>query len=79
MTNAPLDLAGWTILADAAKVARPAGRRACRPASRFRRRWRPGVLNDAGGILTLVNSANLRVDGVAYLGGDPATGWSTSF
>jgi hypothetical protein len=37
-----------------------------------------GVLNDSGGILVLINAANLRVDGVAYLGGD-ASGWSTSF
>ena len=38
-----------------------------------------GVLNDSGGILTLINAANLRVDGVAYLGSDPTNGWSTSF
>jgi hypothetical protein len=38
-----------------------------------------GALNDSGGILTLVNPANLRVDGVAYLGGDAANGWSSSF
>ncbi len=34
---------------------------------------------DGGGILTLRNAAGLRVDGVAYLGGDAAQGWSTSF
>ncbi|MFL9898021.1 DUF2278 family protein [Paraburkholderia fungorum] len=35
-------------------------------------------LNDAGGILSLIDSHGLKVDGVGYLGG-PATGWSTSF
>jgi hypothetical protein len=36
-------------------------------------------LSDGGGLVTLVNAGNLRVDGVAYLGGDPKAGWSTSF
>ena len=33
-----------------------------------------GALGDAGGLMTLLNSSNLRVDGVAYLGGDPRDG-----
>ena len=36
-------------------------------------------LSDAGGLLTLINASQLRVDGVAYAGGDPELGWSTSF
>jgi hypothetical protein len=78
MTNAPVDLTGWTILADAEKsLPLPAG--ALAPGQPLSLPLAAGFLNDAGGILTLVNSASLRVDGVAYLGGDPVNGWSTSF
>jgi hypothetical protein len=38
-----------------------------------------GSLSDAGGLLTLINVSQLRVDGVAYAGGDPELGSSTSF
>jgi hypothetical protein len=38
-----------------------------------------GSLSDAGGLLTLINASQLRVDGVAYAGGDPELGCSTSF
>lgn len=78
MTSAPIDLAGWTILAQAEKtIPLPAG--ALPPGQPLSVPIAPGVLDDAGGVLTLFNPARLRVDGVAYLGGDPATGWSTSF
>jgi hypothetical protein len=36
-------------------------------------------LSEGGGLLTLANAGNPRIDGVAYLGGDPKEGWSTSF
>jgi uncharacterized protein YukJ len=78
MTNAPVDLAGWTILAEATKsLPLPAG--ALLPGQPLSVPLAAGTLNDAGGILTLINGANLRVDGVAYLGGDATNGWSTSF
>jgi uncharacterized protein YukJ len=78
MTNAPIDLSGWTILAQAQKaLALPAG--ALVPGQPLSVPLAAGVLSDSGGILTLINAAGLRVDGVAYLGGDAANGWSTSF
>ncbi len=78
MTRPPIALAGWTILAQATKTIRlPAG--TLLPGQPLSLSLAPDALDDAGGILTLLNPANLRVDGVAYPGGDPATGWSTSF
>jgi uncharacterized protein YukJ len=78
MTNAPIDLAGWTILAQAEKaIPLPAG--ALAPNQPLSVPLEPGMLDDGGGILTLLNAAHLRVDGVAYLGGNGASGWSTSF
>jgi uncharacterized protein YukJ len=78
MTNSPFDLAGWSVLADAQKtIALPAG--AIVPGQPLSVPLAPGALNDGGGILTLLNAANLRVDGVAYLGGDAVSGWSASF
>jgi uncharacterized protein YukJ len=78
MTNAPIDLSGWSILVDAQNAfPLPAG--AVLPNQPLSVPLAAGVLNDSGGLLTLINPANLRVDGVAYLGGDPAAGWSTSF
>jgi len=35
---------------------------------------RAGSISDAGGLLTLINASKLRVDGVAYRGGDPELG-----
>jgi len=78
MTNAPIDLNGWTILAQAEKAI-PLPATALLPGQPLSVALAPATLDDAGGILTLVNPANLRVDGVAYLGGDAASGWSTSF
>ena len=78
MTNAPIDLAGWSVLADAATpIALPAG--PLLPGQPLSAPVAAGVLKDAGGVLTLLNPSNLRVDGVAYLGGDAAAGWSSSF
>jgi hypothetical protein len=78
MTNAPIALAGWTILALAEKSF-PLTATTLPPGQPLSVVLAPDLIDDAGGILTLVNPANLRVDGVAYLGGDPTTGWSTSF
>ena len=78
MTNAPIDLGGWTILAQAEKTI-PLPAASLAPGQPLSVALEPGALDDAGGILTLRNPANLRVDGVAYLGGDAAAGWSTSF
>ena len=78
MTNAPIDLTGWTIFAEAMKRL-PLPEAPLLPGAPLSVALAAGVLNDAGGILTLVNPANLRVDGVAYLGGDATNGWSSSF
>jgi uncharacterized protein YukJ len=78
MTAAPIDLSGWTILAQAEKTL-PLPATALLPGQPLSVALRPDLLDDAGGVLTLVNPANLKVDGVAYLGGDAASGWSTSF
>ena len=78
MTNAPIDLSGWMVLAQAeTTIPLPAG--PLDPGQPLSLALETGVLDDGGGILTLLNAANLRVDGVAYLGGDAAAGWSTSF
>jgi hypothetical protein len=78
MTAEALDLTNWRVLVDAERIyslpatplppGHPLG--AALPA---------GALSDGGGVVTLLNPGNLRVDGVAYLGGDPKAGWSTSF
>jgi hypothetical protein len=78
MGTAPLDLAGWRFLIDTVKsfplpeTVLPAGQ----PMSA---QLPAGSLSDSGGLLTLVDASQLRVDGVAYAGGDPQQGWSTSF
>jgi len=78
MSAAPLDISGWTILAEAQQTTGlPATSLA--PGQPLSVAPPPGFLADGGGILTLRNAAGLRVDGVAYLGGDAAHGWSTSF
>jgi uncharacterized protein YukJ len=78
MSAAALDLSGWSILADAeTDIPLPAG--AIGPGQTVSVALNAGVLVDEGGILTLRDPAGLRVDGVAYNGGDAAHGWSTSF
>jgi uncharacterized protein YukJ len=78
MGAAPLDLTGWRLLVDAV-TSFPLPATILAPGQPFSAPLPAGSLSDAGGLLTLINSAMLRVDGVAYLGGDPAAGWSTSF
>jgi uncharacterized protein YukJ len=78
MTHAPIDLTGWSLLALPEKIiALPAGPLA--PGQPLSLPLAAGVLDDSGGVLTLRNAANLRVDSAAYLGGDAVSGWSTSF
>jgi uncharacterized protein YukJ len=78
MSNASIDLSGWSVLAQAEKtIALPAGSLA--PGQPLSVALAAGVLDDSGGVLVLMNDANLRVDAVAYLGGDPTSGWSASF
>ncbi|HLW92190.1 MAG TPA: lamin tail domain-containing protein, partial [Roseiarcus sp.] len=78
MSAAPLDLSGWSILAEAkTSVPLPAG--AVAPGQTIAVALSGGTLVDEGGILTLRDPAGRRVDGVAYIGGDAAHGWSTSF
>jgi hypothetical protein len=78
MSAGPLDLTGWSILAEAeTNMTLPPGSIA--PGQTVSVALNAGVLNDEGGILTLRDPAGLRVDGVSYNGGDAAHGWSTSF
>lgn len=78
MTNAPIDLSRWTVLAQAENTI-PLPAASLVPGQPLSVALPAGALDDSGGILTLHNAANLRVDAVAYLGGDAANGWSTSF
>ena len=78
MTSAPLDVTNWRLLIDA-QTAHPLPVQQLQPGEPLSTPLPPGALNDAGGLITLHNSGNLKVDGVAHLGGDPKTGWSTSF
>ena len=78
MSAAPIDLTGWRVLAQA-QLATPLPAGALAPAQPLSVNMATGAILDGGGILTLVNDANLRVDGVAYRGGDAIAGWSTSF
>jgi uncharacterized protein YukJ len=78
MIHEPLDLAGWSVLAQAEKsIALPPGPLV--PGQPLSVPLALGILDDAGGVLILRNAANLRVDAAAYLGGDASAGWSTSF
>ncbi len=78
MGAAALDLTGWRLLVDTV-TSFPLPATILAAGQPFSAPLPAGSLSDAGGLLTLINSAQLRVDGVAYLGGDPAAGWSTSF
>ena len=78
MSPSPLGVSGWSIIAQARQtIGLPATTLA--PGQTLSIAGPPGFLVDGGGILTLRDGAGLGVDGVAYLGGDGARGWSTSF
>jgi uncharacterized protein YukJ len=79
MSASPIDLAGWSILIDAEKSIALPDAAPLAPAQTISVALAAGALDDEGGILTLRNERGLRVDGVAYSGGDAAHGWSTSF
>ena len=78
MGEAALDLTGWRLLIDTV-TSFPLPATTLAPGQPLSIPLPAGSLSDAGGLLTLINSSQLRVDGVAYLGGDPVAGWSTSF
>ncbi len=78
MSASPVDLTGWRVLAQA-EVSTPLPAGPLAPGQPLTLSLPTGSILDGGGILTLVNNANLRVDGVGYRGGDPVGGWSTSF
>jgi uncharacterized protein YukJ len=78
MTTASLDLTGWSVLSQA-EQAIPTPAMPLASSQPLTMPIAAGVLDDGGGILTLINAAGLRVDGVAYMGGDALNGWSTTF
>jgi len=78
MTAASLDLTGWSVLSQAERSI-PAPAVTLAASQPLTIPLPAGTLDDGGGILTLINAAGLRVDGVAFGGGDATSGWSTSF
>ena len=77
MSPAPLDLTGWSLLVDARQsTALPAS--TLGPGEPTSLILSVRDLADSGGVLMLVNPGGLSVHCVAYLGGDPAAGWSAS-
>jgi hypothetical protein len=78
MTAQALDLTNWRLLVDAEKTY-PLPATQLPPGHPLSAALPAGALCDEGGLVTLIDAANLRVDGVAYLGGDAKAGWSTSF
>lgn len=78
MTAEAVDLTNWKLLVDAHQTY-PLPATPLQPGQPLAAALPAGALSDAGGLITLVNAADLSVDGVAYLGGDPKAGWSTSF
>ena len=78
MSGKPLALTGWRLLVDA-EISFPLPARTLTPGEPLSLPLPNGALNDRGGLLTLLNASTLKVDGVAYRGGDGEKGWSTSF
>ena len=78
MTAEAIDLTNWRLLVDAQRTY-PLPATHLPPGHPIPAALPAGALSDGGGLVTLVNAGNLRVDGVAYLGGDAKAGWSTSF
>lgn len=76
MSNGPLDVSGWSVTTpDSSQKLQST---TIQPGEPLTIDLPSEFLDDTGGILTLLDDRDLKVDGVAYLGG-PATGWSTSF
>ena len=78
MSSAPLNVAGWRLLVNA-EVDVPLPPRKLAPGEPLSIAFPVGALDDRGGLITLLDASNLRVDGEAYRGGAGAKGWSTSF
>jgi len=76
MSNAALDLSGWSVISPNASMALPGI--AVEPGQPLAIELPEAFVVDAGGILSLMDAQGLKVDGVSYLGG-AASGWSTSF
>jgi uncharacterized protein YukJ len=78
MTANPLDLGRWTLsIDDGLPLSLPA--QTLRPAEPMAVALPGNAFDAKGGVLMLLNDSGLRVDSVAYAGGDPAKGWSDSF
>jgi hypothetical protein len=78
MATAPLDLGGWRLLIDTVESF-PLPETVLAPGQPLGAPLPAGSLSDAGRLLTLIDASQLRVDSVAYAGGDPELGWSASF
>jgi uncharacterized protein YukJ len=77
MSHGPLDLSAWTLAIDAkAPTDLPATKLG--PGQPLSVTLAPGSLKDQGGVLMLVNASGLSVHCVAFSGGDPVAGWSSS-
>jgi hypothetical protein len=77
MSHDPLDLSAWTLVIDAkTPIDLPATKLG--PGQPLSVTLTPGSLKDRGGVLMLANPASLAVHCVAYRGGDPVAGWSSS-
>jgi uncharacterized protein YukJ len=77
MSQAPLDLASWSLIIDTARVI-PLPATRLGPSAPLSVELPANGLSHAGGLLMLRNAAGLSVHCAAYLGGDPATGWSSA-
>lgn len=76
MSKGPLDVSGWLITSPNASM--ELAPTTVEPGQPLSIEVTNDLIFDAGGVLSLIDTRGLKVDGVAYLGG-PATGWSTSF
>ena len=77
MSPAPLDLTGWALLVDTqTTTVLPSATLA--PGQPISIALPGGRLANTGGVLTLFNPADLSVHCVAYSGGDPEAGWSST-
>jgi uncharacterized protein YukJ len=76
MTSASLDVSGWSVTSPDGALDLP--NTSIEPGRPLTLDLPGNMLDDAGGILSLLDANGLKVDGVAYLGG-PTSGWSSSF
>lgn len=76
MSSDSLDVSGWAVATPTSSFPLPAT--TIEPGQPLAVVLTNDLINDAGGILSLLDDRGLRVDGVSYSGG-LAAGWSTSF